>query len=71
MPNKRGHRRFGTVRLLPSGRYQARYRGPDGRMRSAQRTFERKAEAAHYLTLVEAQLARDEWIDPERAKILT
>ncbi len=25
-----GKRRFGRVRKLPSGRYQARYRGPDG-----------------------------------------
>jgi hypothetical protein len=27
MPNKQGHRRFGNVRRLPSGRYQVRYSG--------------------------------------------
>ena len=30
MANKEGHRRFGSLRKLPSGRYQARYPGPDG-----------------------------------------
>jgi hypothetical protein len=34
MSNKEGHRRFGNVRKLPSGRYQVRYPGPDGRLRS-------------------------------------
>ena len=29
--NRPGHRRFGNVRRLPSGRYQASYPGPDGR----------------------------------------
>jgi len=63
------HRHFGNVRRLPSGRWQARYRGPDGRMRAAPQTFGRKAEAERYLTLIEAQINRGEWTDPERAKI--
>ncbi|WP_433346005.1 tyrosine-type recombinase/integrase [Micromonospora sp. CA-111912] len=69
MANQEGHRRFGNVRKLPSGRYQARYPGPDGRMRSAPQTFARKAEAEKYLTLIEGQMIRGEWIDPERGKI--
>ena len=69
MANKEGHRRFGNVRKLPSGRYQARYPGPDGRMRNAPETFARKSDADLYLTLVEAQIARREWIDPERGKV--
>ena len=36
MANKKGHRRFGNIRKLPSGRYQIRYPGPDGRMRTGQ-----------------------------------
>ena len=32
--NREGHRRFGNVRALPSGRFQIRYPGPDGRLRS-------------------------------------
>ena len=35
MANRRGHRGFGTIRKLPSGRYQARYTGPDAILRSA------------------------------------
>lgn len=30
MANKVGHRRFGNIRQLSSGRYQVRYPGPDG-----------------------------------------
>jgi integrase len=62
-------RHFGNVRQRESGRWQVRYRGPDGRMRSAPETFARKVEAQRYLTLVEAQIARGEWTDPERARI--
>jgi integrase len=69
MPNKDGHRRFGSVRKLPSGRYQARYPAPDGTTRSGDETFARKAEAERYLILIEAQMARREWIDPDRGKI--
>jgi integrase len=62
-------RHFGNVRRRESGRWQVRYPGPDGRMRSAPRTFERKVEAERYLSLIEAQLAQGEWIDPARAKV--
>jgi integrase len=69
MANKDGHRRFGTIRKLPSGRYQVRYPGPDGLLRNAPETFARKGEAERYLSLVEVQMSRREWIDPDRAKI--
>jgi integrase len=68
--NRPGHRRFGNVRRLPSGRYQASYLGPDGRRRTAVETYERKSDAERFLTLVEAQICRGEWTDPERAKIV-
>ena len=43
MPNSKGRRRrFGTIRRLPSGRYQARYPGPDGVRRSPDDTFATK-----------------------------
>lgn len=67
--NKPGHRRFGNVRRLPSGRYQASYIGPDGRRRVAPETYERKSDAERFLTLVEAQIYRGEWTDPESGKI--
>ncbi len=70
MPTKKARRRFGSVRKRDSGRWQARYLGPDGVMRSAPRTFAGKDEAQRWLTLTEAQLVRDEWVAPERGKVL-
>jgi len=69
MANKTDRRRWGTVRKLPSGRYQARYPGPDGRLRPAPETWERKRDAERYLSLVEAEMVRGEWIDPEQVAI--
>jgi len=69
MANKEGHRRFGSIRRRESGRYQVRYQGPDGLMRSAPETFARKADAQRYLSLVEAQMMRGEWGDPARSKV--
>ncbi len=69
MPNKQGHRRFGNVRRLPSGRYQVRYRAPDGRLRSHPQTFDRKGDAERALSLIEAQMIADEWTDPQRGKL--
>ena len=67
MPGRKS-RHFGNIRKLPSGRYQARYRGPDGRMRSAPSTFGRKTDAALWLSLKQAEIARDDWIAPEIAR---
>src|SRR3954447_1500160 len=65
-----GRRRsFGTVRLLPSGRYQARYPGPDGRLRTAPDTFESKTDAAQYLSTVETDMLRGQWNDPRAGGI--
>jgi integrase len=61
-------RQFGSVRALPSGRFQARYRGPDGRLRSGPHTFARKSDAARWLTLKEAEIRRGDWIDPAVAR---
>ncbi len=68
MANKQGHRGFGSVRQLPSGRWQARYPGPDGVVRSAPKTFDTKRTAEQWLSGVETQIMQGEWIDPERAK---
>ena len=70
MPNKDGHRRFGSIRKRESGRYQVRYQGPDGLMRSASGTFARKADAQRYLSLIEAQMMQGEWGDPAKSKVL-
>jgi integrase len=61
-------RQFGNIRKLPSGRYQVRYRGPDGLRRSAPRTFERKSDAARWLSLKDAEISMGEWIAPELSR---
>ena len=71
MPSSKGRRRrFGRVRRLPSGRYQARYPGPDGIDRPAPDTFATKTEAEQWLTLKEAELLEGDWIDPDAGEIL-
>ena len=57
-------RRFGSVRKLPSGRWQARYRTSDGRLHTAPQTFASKTEATRFLTQAEADLTRGRWSDP-------
>src|ERR1700733_6221519 len=69
MANKDGHRRFGNVRKRESGRYQIRYPGPDGQMRTGPETYARKTNADRALVLIEAQIASGEWTDPERGKV--
>ncbi|MDH2426941.1 site-specific integrase [Sphaerisporangium sp. TRM90804] len=67
--NKPNHRRFGNIRQLPSGRYQASYLAPDGRRCTAPETYDRKGDAERALTLIEAQIISGKWTDPERGKI--
>jgi integrase len=67
--SKDGRRRFGLIRQLPSGRYQASYLGPDGQRKYAPETFARKSEADRFLNMTEVQLARGDWTDPDRGKI--
>jgi integrase len=69
MANKDGHRRFGSIRKLPSGRYQIRYPGPDGRLRTGADTYENKTSADKALSLVEGQMMSGEWTDPQRGKV--
>ena len=63
-------RYFGNVRKRESGRWQVRYRGPDGQLRSAPETFARKSEADRYLRLIEMRISQGEWSDPIRARVL-
>jgi hypothetical protein len=63
-------RYFGNVRQRASGRYQARCRGPDGKLRSAPVTFARRADAVRWLALHETEIKRGDWIDPDRSRVL-
>jgi integrase len=62
-------RRFGRIRQLPSGRWQARYPTPDGRLRSAPRTFARRSDAERWLAAVETDLNRGAWRDPKERRV--
>jgi len=48
--SKRDKRAFGSIRKLPSGRYQVRYTGPDGSHITAPKTFAQKVDAEAWLT---------------------
>lgn len=62
-------RRFGRIRKLPSGRYQARYPGPDGIDRPAPHTFTRKTDAERWLAAVEADILKGSWRDPNLGRV--
>jgi integrase len=62
-------RRFGRVRRLPSGRYQARYLGPDGKDHPAPDTFASKTDTEIWLTRIEVEIRDGEWIDPDLGKV--
>ena len=58
-------RRFGRIRTLRSGRYQASYTGPDLEDHYAPTTFETKGDAAEWLDREERLIDRDEWTAPK------
>jgi len=71
MTNAKGRRRrFGALRQLPSGQWQARYRGQDGLMRPADTTFPTKTDAEVWLTRKEAEILNGDWINPDAGKVL-
>ncbi|TDD13663.1 tyrosine-type recombinase/integrase [Nonomuraea diastatica] len=70
MANKDGHRRFGNIRKRESGRFQIRYPGPDGRLRTGATTYATRTEADRALTIIEAQMISGDWTDPDRGKVL-
>ncbi|MEA3019651.1 MAG: hypothetical protein QOI47_1175, partial [Actinomycetota bacterium] len=61
MPSRRS---FGSIRQLPSGRWQTRHPDAAGRLLAAPDTFATKADAARYLARVQADLDRGQWVDP-------
>uniref|UniRef100_UPI000A394166 tyrosine-type recombinase/integrase n=1 Tax=Streptomyces glaucescens TaxID=1907 RepID=UPI000A394166 len=60
----RSRRTFGRVRKLPSGRYQARYPGPDGVLRPADRTFATTTDADRWLMRKRIEIEEGRWLDP-------
>ena len=64
-------RAFGTVRKLPSGRFQARYTHPEtGVLVSAPSTFATKGDATRFPSVAETDLVRGESLDVSSSKQL-
>lgn len=61
---------FGTIRKLPSGKYQARYAHPDrpGVQVSAG-TYRRRSDAAAALKTIVSQQVRGDWVDPRGGRV--
>jgi|GEM_PF-5432088 len=66
--SSRRRRRFGHIRKLPSGRFQAIYTDNCGVRQRADHTFLTKGEAEQFLAVAEADLLRGDWIDPSRRR---
>ena len=63
-------RDFGTVRQLPSGRWQARYQHPRTNERIlAPNTFKMKGDATRWLAGIQRDIERGTWIDPEWGEV--
>lgn len=62
-------RRFGSVRRLPSGRWQARYWDAAGNRAGAPVTFATKGDAQRWLSAAETDMSRGEWHDPRLGDI--
>lgn len=60
----RPKRTFGSITRLPSGKYRARYTGPDGRRHKAPSTFFTLDDAGGWLRSEEKLIAFDEWTQP-------
>ncbi len=59
-------RTFGSVDELPSGRFRARYRGPDGRRHA--KVFNTKADAWAWLATQQTDLLRKAWRAPTASR---
>lgn len=62
-----GRRSFGAVRQKPNGAWEARYKAESGK--TVYRYFQTKKEATAYLSTVQADMLRGDWIDPMDGKI--
>lgn len=61
--------RFGKIRKLPSGRYQASFVAADGIRRTAPDTFRNRTDAGRWLASIETDLHRGQWVDDHLARV--
>jgi hypothetical protein len=64
-----GRRQFGSVRRLPSGRWQVRYHNGLGERVVAPDTFATKADAQRWLAVAQADILRGTFIDPRAGRL--
>src|SRR5215813_712749 len=62
-------RYFGNVRKRASGRFQARYTGPDGNTYSAPTTFDSRQYADAWLRRVSGEIQAGRWEAPNRQHV--
>ena len=62
-------RDFGSLRRLPSGRWQARYRNRDGLLVPGPVTFASRGDAAAWLARAQGDQARGDFVDPRAGRI--
>lgn len=67
---RKSRRVAGSIRKLPSGRFQARIRGDDGQLRAAPTTFATKVEADRWLASVVTDKAQGRWVDPRAGRVV-
>ena len=66
---RRSRRTAGSIRRLPSGRYQARVRDAAGGLHPAPTTFATRAEADRWLAAVVTEQAQGRWVDPRAGRV--
>jgi hypothetical protein len=66
---KDSRRRFGAVRRLPSGQWQARYLGPDSIMRPLTEHSPRRRRRNGGSLASEPRSSTVTWIDPEAGRV--
>ena len=66
--SKSRRRQHGSIRRLPSGRFQARH--TDGSGHRHQKTFDSRIEANSFLSLEHADQLRGTWIDPSAGSVI-
>lgn len=65
MAGTAGHRSFGHIRKLPSGKFQASYTGPDVARHLAPVTFTTRSRAEGWLATERGLVERREWTPPK------
>lgn len=66
---KQNRRRFGGIRRLPSGKYQARITGPDGARHPAPDLFDTYDEADDWIAEKQTEINKEGWRDPDAGAV--